>query len=70
MPLKVALGCAATWPDAWDNDLLCIRLLFRHGLADITWLKQWLEFKAERQSARGRFLAEVRAELEGHVAPG
>jgi hypothetical protein len=62
-----ALTMIATNPSALNADLLAIRLLARHRLADAEWLRQWLEFKFTRLKERSQLADEVAAEMEGTV---
>lgn len=59
-----ALSVLATNPDAWNNDLLPIRLLARHQLADAMWLRDWLEFKQKRLQERGRLATQLMSEIK------
>lgn len=58
------LSMLATNPDAWNNDLLSIRLLARHHLADAKWLRQWVNFKLERLHERAQLAQRVATEIE------
>ena len=49
------------------NDLLAMRLLARHELAEAAWLRQWLEFKRARLSDRSTTLELVAAEMQGGI---
>ena len=46
--LAGALSTLLTGSDFYDSDLVAIRLLHKHNLADAKWLAQWLEFKRNR----------------------
>lgn len=59
-----ALSLAVTDPHALDSDLLAVRLLARHGLAERAWLRQWMEFKKARLRERSALLDAVAAEIE------
>lgn len=54
--LQGTLTMVATQPDAYDNDLRCVRLLAERRLADLDWLTQWLEFKQERLEERDHLI--------------
>ena len=43
-----ALLILVSHTDTFDTDLLCIHLLAKHKLADVKWLREWLEFKQKR----------------------
>ena len=62
--LANALRTAATCPDACNNDLLALKLLFDHGILDIGWTSKWMKFKAERHNVRSALLEELRQKLE------
>ena len=62
--LAGVLSMLATNPDAWNNDLLSIRLLARHRLADAKWLRQWVDFKLERLNDRAQLAQRVAAEIQ------
>lgn len=47
-PLKVQLQALATGSGFYGTDLLALRLLAAHGLADRPWLKEWAQFKTKR----------------------
>lgn len=47
-PLAGALSMLSTGSDFYDTDLISIRLLHTHNLADAKWLAEWLEFKRNR----------------------
>jgi len=59
-----ALSMLATNPDPWNSDLLSIRLLARHRLAEAKWLRQWVDFKLERLEERAQLARRVAAEIE------
>lgn len=68
-----ALSLAATDPHSLDSDLLAMRLLARHDLADRAWLGQWMAFKIARMQERSALLEAVAAEIEGRaheIGPG
>lgn len=46
--LKPELQTLATNAGAYGTDLIALRLLVEHDLADGAWLKQWAQFKAQR----------------------
>jgi hypothetical protein len=50
--------------DAFDTDLLCIHLLAKHQLADLKWLREWLEFKQKRLERLSLVAQEVAAVLK------
>ncbi len=52
VPLSLKLTTLATHADLWNNDLECFRLILRHGLAEKTWVKQWLGFRKEQALER------------------
>ena len=58
------LSMLATNPDAWNNDLLSVRLLARHRLADAKWLRAWVNFKLERLNERAQLAQRVAAEIQ------
>lgn len=47
-PLRAQLQALATGSGFYGTDLLALRLLTEHGLADRAWLKEWAEFKVKR----------------------
>jgi Domain of unknown function (DUF5071) len=47
-PLKVQLQALATGPGFYGTDLIALRLLVEHRLADHDWLKAWAQFKTKR----------------------
>ena len=61
--MEGALSMIVTDPSSLNADLLAIRLLGRHGLADRKWLRQWLEFKLERLEERSQLANEVATEI-------
>ena len=61
------LSMIVTDPHSLDSDLLAMRLLARHRLADPKWLRQWAEFKIARLEDRSRLATEVAAEIEGNI---
>ena len=61
--LRDVLALIATQPDAYDNDVRCIELLLQRGLADISWLQDWLNFKRERWKEREQLLRRVEAAI-------
>jgi hypothetical protein len=62
--LRNILTMVVTHPDAYDNDVRCVGLLAERGLADPSWLADWLEFKKERMSERDRLIKIVSAKIE------
>lgn len=54
--LKIGLGCMATQPDAYNNDILALSVIRKYCLAEDKWIKQWTAFKRERLSARETLL--------------
>ena len=59
-----ALQMLVTHADAFDTDLLCIHLLAKHQLADLKWLREWLEFKQQRLDRLALVAQEVAAVLK------
>ena len=59
-----ALQMLVSHTDAFDTDLLCIRLLAKHQLADLKWLREWLEFKQKRLERLTLVAQEVAAVLK------
>ncbi|MGH8587567.1 MAG: DUF5071 domain-containing protein [Gammaproteobacteria bacterium] len=47
-PLKVQLQALATGSGVYGTDLVALRLLTEHRLADPAWLKEWAQFKTNR----------------------
>jgi hypothetical protein len=47
-PLKFQLQGLATGSEFYGTDLIALRLLVEHHLADATWLKEWAQFKTKR----------------------
>jgi hypothetical protein len=62
--LTTILTTVATQPDAYDSDLSCVDLLVEHRLADLEWVRQWLDFKRERWSVRNDLLKEAEERLK------
>lgn len=54
--LRNILTLIATQPDAYDNDVRCVELLAKRGLADPQWLQDWLNFKQARWAERNELL--------------
>jgi hypothetical protein len=46
--LKTPLQSLATGSGCYGTDLIALRLLVEHQLADRTWLKAWVQFKGKR----------------------
>jgi hypothetical protein len=46
--LKVQLQALATGSGFYGTDLIALRLLVEHHLADPAWLKEWAQFKTKR----------------------
>jgi len=61
---KGALSTIATAPDAYNNDLLSIRLLAKHHLADSQWLRQWVDFKVARLSERSKLAQQIATDIQ------
>jgi len=59
-----ALRMLVSHTDAFDTDLLCIHLLAKHQLADLKWLREWLEFKQKRLERLTLVAQEVAAVLK------
>jgi len=59
-----ALQMLVSHTDAFDTDLLCIHLLAKHQLADLKWLREWLEFKQKRLERLSLVAQEVAAVLK------
>ena len=64
-PLKVQLQALATGSGGYGSDLVALRLLTVHGLADPSWLREWARFKAKRL----RELLSQAEHIEGLLAP-
>ncbi|OGV49556.1 MAG: hypothetical protein A2017_16360 [Lentisphaerae bacterium GWF2_44_16] len=64
VPLTSNLSMIATWPDCLNSDLLSLKLLLRHNLVDMNWIRQWLQFKIDHLKKRGELIAEIQSELE------
>ena len=47
-PLKVQLQGLATGSGFYGTDLIALRLLVAHQLAEPAWLKEWAQFKTKR----------------------
>lgn len=47
-PLKLQLQGLATGSGFYGTDLIALRLLVEHQLADQAWLKEWANFKTKR----------------------
>jgi hypothetical protein len=47
-PLKIQLQGIATGSGFYGTDLVALRLLVEHKLADPEWLKEWTQFKTKR----------------------
>jgi len=47
-PLKLQLQALATGSGFYGTDLIALRLLVEHQLADPVWLREWAEFKTKR----------------------
>jgi hypothetical protein len=47
-PLKPQLQALATGSGFYGTDLIALRLLVEHQLADPAWLREWAEFKSKR----------------------
>jgi len=61
--LHNVLMMIATQPDAYDNDVRCVELLAQRGLAEISWLQDWLKFKRERWKKREQLLRRAEAAI-------
>ena len=46
--LKLPLQALATGSGFYGTDLIALRLLVEHRLADAAWLKEWAQFKTKR----------------------
>ncbi len=53
------LTMVATQPDAFNNDIRCVGLLAERGLADPSWLSDWIGFKRERMRERAQLIEKV-----------
>jgi hypothetical protein len=49
--------------NVFDTDLLCIRLLAKHNLADREWLRRWLDFKRDRL----RYLSQLGQDIDSEL---
>lgn len=63
--LKVPLQALATGSGFYGTDLIALRLLAEHGLAEPVWLRQWVEFKINRL----RNLLTQAEQINGLLAP-
>ncbi len=59
------LSNIATAEDAFNNDLLAMRLLARHRTLESKWLRDWSNFKQTRLAERAQLAQEVSNEIEG-----
>jgi hypothetical protein len=66
--IQPELAMVATQPDAYDNDIRCIKLLASHGLLDLSWLSGWLDFKKDTLDERSRLLDEARLMVDKRLA--
>ena len=57
--LSFNLTMLATHADLWNNDIECFRLIMKHGLAETTWVKQWIDFRREQALDRVRLFNEL-----------
>lgn len=64
-----ALQGVVTNTRSLNTDVLAIRLLARHDLADREWLGGWLRWINERVAARGNLAREVAGELARPLLP-
>lgn len=58
------LTTTATQPDAYDNDLVAVELLAKHGLAELDWLADWVTFKDEMHAKRTARLRHARQAVD------
>jgi hypothetical protein len=63
-PLKVQLQALATGSGFYGTDLVALRMLTEHRLADPAWLKEWAQFKTNRL----RELLSQAEHIEGSLA--
>jgi hypothetical protein len=57
--LKICLGCMATQPDDYDNDILALSIIRKYNLVEDKWIQQWIGFKRERWSTRDKNLKQL-----------
>ena len=57
--LSPQLFMIATDGQSWGADLLALRLLARHAIADPVWISGWLEFKRDHHNARLAEIADI-----------
>ena len=57
--LSANLATLGTHPDVLNNDIECLKLLLKHGLAETKWVKQWVDFRKEQSIARVRLFEEL-----------
>ncbi|HSB14440.1 MAG TPA: DUF5071 domain-containing protein [Bryobacteraceae bacterium] len=66
--LSSHLFLIATDGQSWGADLLALRLLAQHGIAESDWIAGWLEFKREHHEKRLADITEISGILKSRGA--